>query len=528
MFRQLIQSEKMDDSDDEVLATKPRPKADHLSNYVQIYTFDKAEPMKTPPVQLSLTHDEFMNYDKNSAMLDYEYLIENGEKPLSWLQVKFQELYLKMFPKVQEEAEVDYETFYGSQKQCEQQMTKYGKVLLNENIHFDDRQKKLLGDMVKNKSCGCSPGTDSTWAVENVVEPDWGPGLFPIKVYYPNNNKETFNDNKNKWECRNPTDIPNNFFPEILGSNNKLTKWREIPYAYHHYWRNKLIPSHEIMHRTKVVMTDDAEKQKLRTGAISGILSMYKLSGVKSIFSTTERTFANVGTLSNEFFEEWTSSAANLNIFITDLRLKFDDTSDNIYKLEAIAGALYVATLLNNIKIANSGVKSVNETYDLLDEWSSSVLTVNPLTPAALKGKFKQIDAICGSSTWKNTYAKHLLALEHCHAFSKNASLTYDFIGACVSDTVFNTSTFSGNVGSRFTVIGGKYENLKGEILKINEKKCTVQFENGQTTNNGLPPQIYQDNLQFEDGEDRRPLYEVNISLDQWLGQTNPEELLWI
>ena len=456
MFRQLIQSEKMDDSDDEVLATKPRPKADHLSNYVQIYTFDKAEPMKTPPVQLSLTHDEFMNYDKNSAMLDYEYLIENGEKPLSWLQVKFQELYLKMFPKVQEEAEVDYETFYGSQKQCEQQMTKYGKVLLNENIHFDDRQKKLLGDMVKNKSCGCSPGTDSTWAVENVVEPDWGPGLFPIKVYYPNNNKETFNDNKNKWECRNPTDIPNNFFPEILGSNNKLTKWREIPYAYHHYWRNKLIPAHEIMHRTKVVMTDDAEKQKLRTGAISGILSMYKLSGVKSIFSTTERTFANVGTLSNEFFEEWTSSAANLNIFITDLRLKFDDTSDNIYKLEAIAGALYVATLLNNIKIANSGVKSVNETYDLLDEWSSSVLTVNPLTPAALKGKFKQIDAICGSSTWNNTYAKHLLALEHCHAFSKNASLTYDFIGACVSDTVFNTSTFSGNVDLLLLVVNTK------------------------------------------------------------------------
>ena len=225
-----------------------------------------------------------------------------------------------------------------NKKTCLKTMKEYAKVT-----------NKITGKKYKNKDFICSASDDITWSSVSRT----------YRIGYPS--ADNFINNKIKWA---------RYFSE--GNNSA---WNKIKPIYHFFWRNKLIPAHEIYHAL------------------------------------------GAGTTLDIYREEWQASAVNLLIFIEYYKYKFKHTSNykkkGEYQLDVIHGVLYIFILLKTIrKIASSLGKKKH--LAIINKWprlkhGKSSTDVKFITDAVTLNKI--------GGAWANTYSKHLVALYYALSF---------------------------------------------------------------------------------------------------------------
>lgn len=251
-------------------------------------------------------------------------------------------------------------------KKCLKTMKEYAKVT-----------NKITRKKYKNKNFICSASDDITWSSI--------PRTY--RIGYPSANN--FNNNRIKWS---------RYFSE--GNNSA---WNKIKPVYHFFWRNKLIPAHEIYHA-------------LGAGKM---LDIYR--------------------------EEWQSSAVNLLIFIEYYKDKFKRASNSRkkgeYQLDVIHGVLYIFILLKTIrKIASSLGKK--KYLAIINKWpklkhGKSLSDVKFMTDV--------VSLSNSGDAWANTYSKHLVALYYALNFFEGDD------GAILLKHLMNNTIWSKGIANTYT-----------------------------------------------------------------------------
>ena len=226
-------------------------------------------------------------------------------------------------------------------KKCLKIMKEYAKITT-----------KIIKGRYKNEDFICSGSNDITW------------GSVPrtLRINYPSANN--LENNKIKWS---------KYFSE--GNNSA---WNKINPVYHFFWRNKLIPAHEIYHALGATPAPD----------------IYK--------------------------EEWQASAVNLLIFIEYYRDKFEHTSNyskrEEYQLAVIHGILYIFILLKTMRKRASSLGKQNQ-LSIINKWPKLKHDKSSADEEFI------IDAVTGDGeAWVNTYSKHLVALYYALNFFEGKS----------------------------------------------------------------------------------------------------------
>jgi len=251
--------------------------------------------------------------------------------------------------------------------------------------------KCLENEADKTNSFGLTSNDSITWAVQRWFnDSDFG----RQKTHYPQSTSEKVEQNIYKLSNYMDTENQNNTFQE----SNPI---------FHLIWRNKLIPAHEIVHFTQ--------------GVYNGKSFYYFGNHDHSGCFPTSNKDSRIKNIKEENWElEWLASAPNLNIYVGSKKLKFNieknQLEKRLHQLRAIEGVLYCVYLINSfhecIKNGDRFIHNARDSIDIIDKWTSLHLT---------KKDYIKINNILSlqDSPWKNTYAKHVIALYYCYEFFK-------------------------------------------------------------------------------------------------------------
>lgn len=186
---------------------------------------------------------------------------------------------------------------------------------------------------------------------------------------------------------------------------------------YNLYWRNTLIPAHELMH----LFATNQHKFALNrhTGACERDMTDDEIERRLRLTRPHRRTRVGGVDRSDAYHDEWTASVANANVFLMHIRHHYRNSRHprhrRIYQLHAVQGLLYLVTLVVRMQrsvraIANADEKARGErVLELGELWTR--LSVS--TPADMT----DVIGMVTSGGWPNTYLKHVSALMYAIAF---------------------------------------------------------------------------------------------------------------
>ena len=185
---------------------------------------------------------------------------------------------------------------------------------------------------------------------------------------------------------------------------------------YNLYWRNTLIPAHELMH----LFATNQHKFALNrhTGACERDMTDDEIERRLRLTRPHRRTRVGIDR-SDAYHDEWTASVANANIFLMHIRHHYRNSRNprhrRIYQLHAAQGLLYLVTLVVRMQrsvraIANADEKARGErVLELGELWTR--LSVS--TPEDIS----DVIGMVTSGGWPNTYLKHVSALMYAITF---------------------------------------------------------------------------------------------------------------
>jgi len=365
-------------------------------------------------------------------------------KNTSWLQKLFLQKCKEVFPNLLDSdlqptfklEEVNLgENVYGviaDDKVCKTIMTDYKDTL----IHYTGN--KCLFDDIPI----CKADRDSiTWGVQNQrrLPAEWG---ISSTTSYPANTEL----NKKRW--RDYTDTPKwlDKFGSDINMNHNL------------YWRNILVPAHEITHsyaisNYKFKMAHDGRcidaGEDVQGSPIDHIMSTEDVEKRNGFFKTEEESV----------IDEWTASVCNANVFILNMKTYFDYADKNnksIYQLHTIHGVLYIVRMLYTLTYAidklTDEMKSISglALMEKAKRWTKMELTQEELT----KDNVADLVKILGGhyeTKWANTYFKHISALMFAINFFTDSP---DFINDIYSADIW---------------YGTKLNDYKKQVIEENE-----------------------------------------------------------
>jgi len=328
-------------------------------------------------------------------------IFTNNPKPeseLSWIQKLYLEkalhLYKKRIPIVHKKGFIYWETKFTkkiffkimpsleeltlTKNDCNYYMKEYSKVI------FKLTNNKKLKKQIDFNDFGCQSHDSITWGVSISDKP---------LTFYPQSDVGLVKKNiKKRW---------NSYFV----NTKERREFLKIDPKFHFFWRNKLIPAHEVIHNVNKLKTLDND-------AICR--------------------------------SEWVASAANLNIYLAYLEAKYNKIKKQKIKktlqLEAVAAVLYVVELINNINI-NASAKKYKRDIKAINEWVNKGISTDKeyITDIVRAGK----------PLWRNTYSKHLTALVYAFKFFDNNSADI-FTKACIDDSIW--SSFDALTKNKFPI----------------------------------------------------------------------------
>ena len=190
------------------------------------------------------------------------------------------------------------------------------------------------------------------------------------------------------------------------------------------YWRNILVPAHEIIHlfathgakfaydratRTcERTMTHDDVRRRSQT-----------VYPVPHTHPSTDVVYDPPSDRADAYHDEWTASVANANVFILHMRHYYQHASNPrhraIYQLHVVQGLLYIVTLIHRIRQSVQAIEDVDARSDaqrilrLGEQWT--------LLSIARADDVAKVVHIVTNGGWPNTYLKHVSALMYAIAF---------------------------------------------------------------------------------------------------------------
>ena len=317
-----------------------------------------------PKSELELSWIQKLYLDKALHLYKKKIPITRKGGYISWKPKFTKKKFFKLLPK--------YNDLTLAKSDCNYYMKEYSKVI------FKLTGNKKIKKQIDTSHFGCQSHDSITWAVSILDEP---------LTLYPQANINMVKKNiKTRWG-------------QYFSNPNERGEFLKIDPKYHFFWRNKLIPAHEVIHN------------------VNKIKSLDNLSICRS---------------------EWVASAANLNIYLGYLEEKYHKIKKLKLKqkiqLEAISGVLYVVELINNIYSVAYGT-----------EYQRDINSINKWVNTGESNNKQYITDILRAEQplWRNTYAKHLAALVYAFKFFDNTAGDI-FTKACIDDSIwesFNTLT---------------------------------------------------------------------------------------
>jgi hypothetical protein len=324
--------------------------------------------------------------------------------------------------------ELTSETFgvVGNDGLCNQRMEDYIRTLRAYTGNSCLWEYKWGGDI----SCH-SDRSRNTWSVENQRAVG-----KKSKVTFPSDT----NKNMRTWERY--------FVGNRVWMNDKLHV------LYNLYWRNMLIPAHELVHlyasnQNKFVknvetqacdryMTEDDIRRRYRTIRPS----RRHASPLADVFITDR---------GGAYYEEWTASVANANIFILHMRQHYLQSNNqrhrSLYQLHVVQGMLYIVALISRMHESVQALRNAAEkasaiaTLELGERWT--LLSIDD------DGSIKKVIESVTTGGWPNTYLKHISALMYAVNFFQEDD-SCDFIQSILTADVWKSEV---------------YENYKRKII---------------------------------------------------------------
>ena len=301
---------------------------------------------------MNLSKSTYLNIAKTGLY----YLVSNTGK-LSWLQLLFLKKCRQIYPDIVGEMAFKDPSLHTINKH-------YCNTIINDYVTV---LRQYTGNtiFINNTTCNTSNNTNT-----------WSFTPYNRNIHYP----ADYNNNKTIWQ---------NYFDAPIWKNRD-----NIEYIY--YWRNILIPAHEIVH-------------------------------------------AYCRNTATPYYDEWIASIGNLNVFVAHYNhlhsITTDNTLKNIYSLHVIHGVLYVVYLINILRQTVYTINNQDDIkfLDLCDKWTRLQLNNTP-------DKQIIIHAITNTG-WRNTYAKHIAALMYCFAIFNDIDTTA-FINDIYSDKVWSEATY--------------------------------------------------------------------------------------
>jgi hypothetical protein len=239
-----------------------------------------------------------------------------------------------------------------------------------------------------------------------------------------------------------PSDTANNIRTwERYFARNRVwmnDKWHAL---YNLYWRNTLIPAHELVHlfaSNQNKFVKNAETQACdRTMTADDIRRRYQTikpsqrhaSPLVDVF-TTGRGPA--------YHDEWTASVANANIFILHMRQHYLQSKNprhrSLCQLHVVQGMLYIVALLSRMResaqaLTNAAEKaSAIEMLELGERWTLLSIDDNV--------RIEKVIESVTTGGWSNTYLKHISALMYAVNFFQEDD-SCDFIQSILTADVW-------------------------------------------------------------------------------------------
>ena len=227
------------------------------------------------------------------------------------------------------------------------------------------------------------------------------------------------------------------------------------------YWRNTLIPAHEVVHLFATQQHKFA--QSVETRACERDMSDDDLLRRRRVFdpafrrgrtrapprSTRDpprdppRDPLRDSHLGDAYHDEWTASVANANIFILHMRQHYRESDQPrhraIYQLHVVHGMLYIVALLRRIRRAVGALPNADERasaghmLELGVRW-----TLLSIDDAEGRSSVVRCVTTCG---WTNTYLKHISALMYAINFFQ-ADDSAEFVNSILTADIWYSDVY--------------------------------------------------------------------------------------
>ena len=219
------------------------------------------------------------------------------------------------------------------------------------------------------------------------------------------------------------------------------------------YWRNTLIPAHEVVHLfatnqqkfAQIAETQACERNMSKDDLLRRRLIVNRASRIDNVQQPPH-------VLGNAYHDEWTASVANANIFILHMRQHYLQSNNprhrSIHQLHVVHGMLYIVALLRRMRNSVDALTSATEKASAVHILNLGVRW----TLLSIEDKESIASVIRSVTTcgWPNTYLKHISALMYALNFFQEDDSS-DFVNSILTAEIWQ---------------GGVYQKYKSRIIR--------------------------------------------------------------